>query len=272
VIEYKKSLCCEIIKTCPLSCIHCSANSNMKAKEYISLEDIYSIVENAMDNNVETFFISGGEPLLHPNILEIVKFIKSKNIKPIIYSSGCLADEDSGDIEEINISFLNNLKKNGLDSIVFSLFSLVDDVHNNKTQTKNSFSILKRTLTNTKKTFENTEVKVELSFIPLSDTYKEIKEIIKFSENNNISKINILKLINQGRAKYSGLENLSVDQENELLENLKNSENKNIQIEISKLYDCDNYEGLLQSPYTAGENEYFITSRQEVLPGRRFRK
>lgn len=263
------SICCEIIKTCPLSCLHCSAKSHINTNRFIPLTDIKKIISKA-PNDLETFFISGGEPLLHPNINEIVSFLKSKNIKPIIYSSGCDIERKSKVLQPISIKKLQELEESGLNSIVFSLYSLQNKIHDNFTNTPKSLRILTQTLSNTK-FLKNTSV--ELSFLPLKDTWEEAKKIIDFSKEYNISKINILKLINQGRAKENGLsiQDLSEEQEQNFLKVIKSQTNTSPTIEISKLYDCDHYENLQISPYTAGLNESFITYNQVNLQGRRFR-
>jgi len=264
------SICCEIIKTCPLSCVHCSAKSHINTNRFIQLNDIKKIIDNT-PNTLNTFFISGGEPLLHPNINEIISYLKSKDIEPVVYSSGCNISKNKKTIEPFSSSTLKELENNGLSRIVFSLYSLKESQHDNITQTKNSLNTLKKTIQNANKCFS--KVTIELSFIPLQDTANEIKNIISFSEKQNISKINILKLINQGRAKESGiiLKSLSDVEEKNFLTSIKSYHNPSFTIEVSKLYECNHYENLEVSPYTAGVNESFITYSQENLPGRRFR-
>ena len=264
------SICCEIIKTCPLSCLHCSAKSHINTNRLIPFSDIKKIISEA-PNTLETFFISGGEPLLHPEINEIISFIKSKQIKPIIYSSGCDIKRDNKTLQPISIKKLQELEESGLKSIVFSLYSLQEKTHDNFTNTPKSLTILKQTLENTK-LLKSTDI--ELSFLPLKSTWEEASDIIKFSKKYNISKINILKLINQGRAKENGLslQELSKKEEQSFLKLITSQTNINPTIEISKLYDCDHYAAELQiSPYTAGVNESFITYNQNHLQGRRFR-
>lgn len=265
------SVCCEIIKTCPLSCLHCSAKSHINTNRQIPFDDLKKIIEQAKYNNVETFYISGGEPLLHPDLTRLVAHLKREKINPVIYSSGCLPDKTGNTLHAISKKTLRNLEAAGLRSIVFSLYSLDPKQHDQITNTPNSFKTLMTTLENARNFLVDT--KMELSYIPLSDTWEQIDKILNFSNSNNIDKLNILKLINQGRAKESGIihRNLSHEDEVIFLERLRNFKLQDTTIEISKLYDCDHYEHLQISPYTAGENEYFITHRQEVLPGRRFR-
>jgi MoaA/NifB/PqqE/SkfB family radical SAM enzyme len=265
-----KSVCCEIIKKCSLSCLHCSARSHFYTSKHIPFDDLKNIIKQASDNQVKTFFISGGEPLLYPNIDKVIEYITSYKMQPILYSSGILSEQDV--LQPIPNELFSSLEKSGLTSIAFSIYSLDSTIHDKITGTPNSLKILKRTIENARKTLKQTTI--ELSFLPLSDTWKEITSIIEFCSINNIYKLNILKLINQGRAQESGIyaRNLSQQDEIEFLEELRRAcLLTSTTIEVSKLYDCDNYEHLQISPHTSGINEYFISYKQDILKGRRFR-
>lgn len=263
------SICCEIIKTCPLSCLHCSSKSHLNTDRHIPFKDLQTIVHQASTNNVKTFYISGGEPFLYKEIEELVNFVYNKNILPVIYSSGVLPSTKG--IQAISEKTLNNLENAGLDSIAFSLYSLNKEIHDYMTNTPNSLITLFETLKNAKNSLNKT--KIELSFIPLSDTWEEIDEIIHFANSYGIYKLNILKLIHQGRAKESGIAVKTLSTKNELafVEKLQKNQRNSTIIEISKLYNCDNYEHLEISPHSSGVNEHFITHKQEILQGRRFR-
>ena len=262
-------ICCEIIKTCPLACLHCSANSHINTNKLIPLNELNTIVNQAVKNHINTFFISGGEPLLHPNLKDLIINISAKGITPVLYSSGILPLNKS--IRPVSTNELSDLEKVGLDSIAFSIYSLDANIHDNITNKPDSLITLKKTIKNAKDTFR--ETKIELSFLPLSNTWKEIDNIIKFANSHNIYKLNILKLINQGRAKESGifLKSLSQEEELQFIKKLKRYQNTSTIIEISKLYDCDHYGHLQESPHTSGINEYFVTYNQELKKGRRFR-
>jgi len=264
------SICCEIIKTCPLSCLHCSSKSNLNTNRHIPFKDLQTIVNQASTNNVKTFYISGGEPFLYKELKELVNFVYNKNILPVIYSSGILPSSDKS-IQAISKKALNNLENVGLDSIAFSLYSLNANIHDYMTNTQNSLITLFETLKNAKDSLSKT--KIELSFIPLSDTWEEIDEMLNFANSHGIYKLNILKLINQGRAKESGIvaKTLTEEQESAFIKKLQKNKNNSTIIEISKLYDCDHHEHLQVSPHTSGVNEYFVTYNQELKKGRRFR-
>ena len=84
-----KDLCFEVIHTCPNNCKFCSSNSSIGATKIISLDDFKRTVNHFMKNGgIEEISISGGEPFLHPDLMEMVRFCKSLNIRTVIFTSG----------------------------------------------------------------------------------------------------------------------------------------------------------------------------------------
>ncbi|MDP8253474.1 MAG: radical SAM protein [Candidatus Kaelpia aquatica] len=79
----------DITNKCNLSCIGCwlyspyLKNINRKRlEEQLSLDTIRDIVDELHKGGVEEIQISGGgEPLMHPNLLEIVEYIKTQKIR-----------------------------------------------------------------------------------------------------------------------------------------------------------------------------------------------
>lgn len=84
-----KDLCFEIIHTCPNNCKFCSSNSSIGATKIISLDTFKKTIAHFMENGgIEEISISGGEPFLHPDIMEMIRFCKSLNIRTVIFTSG----------------------------------------------------------------------------------------------------------------------------------------------------------------------------------------
>lgn len=84
-----KDLCFEVIHTCPNNCKFCSSNSSIGATKIISLDIFKKTINHFMQNGgIEEISISGGEPFLHPDLFEMVRFCKSLNIRTVIFTSG----------------------------------------------------------------------------------------------------------------------------------------------------------------------------------------
>lgn len=84
-----KDLCFEVIQTCPNKCKFCSSNSSKDKKTIISLEYFKKAVKHFVNQGgIGEISISGGEPFLHPDLFEMVKFCKDNSIKTVIFTSG----------------------------------------------------------------------------------------------------------------------------------------------------------------------------------------
>jgi pyruvate-formate lyase-activating enzyme len=98
----------EVTDICDLSCPGCFRKNNVTGHR--PLEEIKKEVLQCRDQlNCSRICISGGEPLLYPEIVETVRYISSLNLKPIILSNG----------ETLTWELLMQLKKAGLFQFYF---------------------------------------------------------------------------------------------------------------------------------------------------------
>ncbi|PTN09600.1 radical SAM protein [Mangrovibacterium marinum] len=78
----------EVTNQCNLQCPICFANSGKE--EYLSLEQIDRILDNyvSLENgDAEILQISGGEPTIHPQIIDIIQLALSKNIRFVMLNT-----------------------------------------------------------------------------------------------------------------------------------------------------------------------------------------
>ena len=81
-----KELTIEITDNCMLRCLQCSSNARPDKSKYMTLSEINEILKKFKD--FESVRLSGGEPFQHPNLTEIIRFIKSRDRKITIMSCG----------------------------------------------------------------------------------------------------------------------------------------------------------------------------------------
>lgn len=110
-----KDLCFEIIQTCPNHCKFCSSNSSRDATTIITLEDFKKTIEHFQNNGgVEEVSLSGGEPFLHPDLFEMVRYCKEAGIRTVIFTSGIQRREP---ITEAEKEWIEKQRKNSLQEI-----------------------------------------------------------------------------------------------------------------------------------------------------------
>lgn len=78
--------------------------------EFISIENVIKAINYAKKHNIKEILIVGGEPTLHPKIIEISKIIKDFGLKTILtsnYSKPEIIKQLDGIIDCFNISYYN---------------------------------------------------------------------------------------------------------------------------------------------------------------------
>lgn len=81
-----KALTVEVSEACSYSCIYCYERGKT-SKERIDLTEFRALVKAAAGLNVTDIFLSGGEPLLHENILKMVEICLDSRIYISIFTS-----------------------------------------------------------------------------------------------------------------------------------------------------------------------------------------
>ncbi len=184
-----KYLRISLLDNCNLRCIYCMPDDNvtfMDKNNWLQFEDICSIVEASTKLGFEKFRLTGGEPLLRPNIEKLIAMNKKiENVKIIAMTT--------------NATYLDHfalkLKKAGLDSVNISLDTLDSKRYSYITRGGNIEDVLK----GINKAFE-VGLAVKINTVIIDETsLKEVEHIKKFieSKGGKLQTINIYRLDKQ---------------------------------------------------------------------------
>ena len=89
--KYKINL--HILETCNFKCRQCF--SKFGTEKLLPVKDWEKIVDNCIAGaDVTEFNIAGGEPMLYPGLVELVKYIRNKGVKISLITNGSLMDEE----------------------------------------------------------------------------------------------------------------------------------------------------------------------------------
>ena len=236
-----KDLCFEIIQTCPNNCKFCSSNSSPEKQTIITLEQFKRAVMHFIkQGGIEEISISGGEPFLHPNLFEMVKFCKDNGIRTVIFTSGIkranaippevieyIKDKCVKDLQEIeeHEPWNERLKRN-----VKAYYDRCLRPKEFEAITRQEFETLKKLGLDKivfdwqafEETTDNelmgrkglntylmdsliraslTELNVDVHFIPMKPNYKQFSDIIECLEISKVQNISILNFVPQGRGR-----------------------------------------------------------------------
>ncbi len=84
----------ELTDKCNEKCIHCYADSSPEQNEFLPLEQIKSALDQAIDFGQPYLQFTGGDPLIHPHLIEAVEYASALPFKGMeIYTNGLLLSD-----------------------------------------------------------------------------------------------------------------------------------------------------------------------------------
>jgi AdoMet-dependent heme synthase len=95
----------EITRSCTLNCRHCRAAAKRGPYEgELSLDEIKRVLDNVAAHFNPIMILTGGEPLLRPDLLDIIRHAKSLKLRPVLATCGThLTEQVARDIKEAGI-------------------------------------------------------------------------------------------------------------------------------------------------------------------------
>lgn len=89
--SFPEEIWLHITDRCNLACRHCLFSCNPKSQTELLFDDIKKIVEEAFSQGTETFYLTGGEPMIHRDFQKICELILEKaETRLIILTNGLL--------------------------------------------------------------------------------------------------------------------------------------------------------------------------------------
>ena len=265
-----KEISIEIIRKCPNRCIHCSSFSTENCSEVIPFELFKEVVVGAKKIGLQTVCFSGGEPFLHPDIVNMVEFVHNQGINSYIYSSGIYMDDSNtrGPIpHEIFAQIANKVTK-----IIYNIEAAEENVYDMIMGTHGCFEFLGESV----RRAVDVGIIVEGHFVPNRINKNQIEQTLKYCTDLGISKVSFLRLVIHGRA-YENRDKLLLSDDDLLkvektLIKIKNENTYNIRIGVPLLgeteeYHCEAANGKLNIRYDGKvfPCEVFKNNRVEPL-------
>jgi radical SAM protein with 4Fe4S-binding SPASM domain len=203
----------EINRNCPLNCIHCSSNGIHGAPEELSANIVSKLLSDFVTLGGQKLCISGGEPLCHHEIRDIIHSSIDLNLKTTIYSTG-IANNKGDIVSSLTNDIIQLLVKNNIRFIV-SIHGADAYTHEKITRTKGSFNATIKAISKLK----SSGVLVEAHVVPMRINFSELPQIAKLLVSLGIFKISWLRFVPQGRG-LTNRESLSLTPEQFLSLNL----------------------------------------------------
>ena len=188
------SLRITLTNRCNVNCLYCHHDGMVKSKDEMTADELYTICKIAKKIGVRKIRLSGGEPLLKNDIVEIVEKIASLDFKDIsMTTNGILLEK-----------YAQKLKDAGLDRVNVSLDTLKRETFEFITK-KDYLEDAKRGIL---KAVEVGLYPVKINMVIMKDINQdEIDDMFEFCKENNI----VLQLIELIESENCDDDKFSVD-------------------------------------------------------------
>ncbi len=180
---------------CNLKCVHCYSHSrNQKYSGELSTEQGKTLIDDFASFGTPVVLFSGGEPLIRPDILELIEYARSLNLRAVISTNGTLISKD----------IAKKLKTLDLSYAGISLDGL-RETHDRFRGVKGAFDLAMEGLRNC----QEQGIKVGLRFTINKKNVNDIPGIFKLLEDENIPRVCFYHLVYTGRGSKLIKEDLS---------------------------------------------------------------
>ena len=229
----------EIETKCSLNCVHCSSFEMRQHKNrYYTDDDLINFIK-LFETSLHIYF-TGGEPINYKMLPVLCKEIQeiSPNIRMGLYSTGNHLCNSF-----INEKFAKELHDNGVEDFYFSIYSDIEEEHDDWTQTKGSFMNTILSINSVKSVGIIPKAHVVLT----KTNFHKINKVIEFCEIIGIKEVRILRLTSCGTAIYNWNKiGLSHDEQNKIIEDLiKNKQKFDVKLSFSGyplLHPCRSFD------------------------------
>ncbi|MCX6804052.1 MAG: radical SAM protein [Candidatus Diapherotrites archaeon] len=182
-IDFFVNIGFQIIDKCNYKCEFCCVDP--VEEDLLILNKSKKIINALAKNGLKRLSITGGEPLLYPRLVELLKHIKSKKIKITLATNGSLLSKKL--FEEI---------RPHIDNIRFSIYG-DNKIHDELSGVEGSYE---KTLKGVKMA-SALHIPTTIVFVALKKNINALPSLVKACEANRVEKLYIFSLMNRGKAR-----------------------------------------------------------------------
>lgn len=183
----------EVTQQCPNRCIYCSSLSDIGKTECLDYATIIRVVDDAVALGAKTVSLSGGEPFLREDIVEIVEYIQYKDLKARLYSSGIY--NDGGGYTSIPAKLLEAVKDK-IDALIFNYEAVDAELYATIMGTEaTNLALLDETIHRV----IALGISVEAHLVPMHCNFRQIPDVLSKLYSMGVKNVSLLRLVPQGR-------------------------------------------------------------------------
>ncbi|MDR1607664.1 MAG: radical SAM protein [Deltaproteobacteria bacterium] len=196
--DKKPVIAWNITRACNLSCIHCYASATAEpAEDELNRQETLALVQDLADFGVPVILFSGGEPLFHPNIFELVELAVKNGTRAVLSTNGLLlTDKRAQRLREIGLSYVG-ISLDGL-----------EDRHDHMRGRVGAFKLAMKAIDTAKRA----KLKVGLRLTITKSNQEDIGQIFDLLEDEGIPRICFYHLVDNGLRPELAAETLTLEE------------------------------------------------------------
>jgi radical SAM protein with 4Fe4S-binding SPASM domain len=193
-------------KTCNLECVHCYADAETRRfTGELTTTEAEAMIRDLASIKVPALLISGGEPLVRPDVLDLAEFAMSLGVRVTFSTNGTLIDQKKAErIAKIGVTYVGISIDGG------------EERHDLFRGRKGAFRDAIRGIRNCRAA----GIRVGVRFTVTKDNVGEIDDVFKVVEDEGIGRLCLYHLVYSGRGAYLSGIDLETPEKRQLMNKL----------------------------------------------------
>ena len=193
-----------VTRRCNLKCVHCySSSQNILYSDELTTEQGKRLIDDLAAFGSPVLLLSGGEPLMRPDLPELAQYAVDKGMRVVISTNGTLITKKLAKVfSDIGLSYIG-VSLDGL-----------REVHDRFRGVKGAFDKTMRGIRNAR----DAGIKVGIRFTVSRKNWREIPGIFDLIEKENIPRVCFYHLVYSGRGSALIEEDLTHEETRQLVD------------------------------------------------------
>ena len=174
-----------ITRACNLKCVHCYNDSGAsKADDELSTQEAKVVLDNLVQFGVPSVLFSGGEPLMRPDLFELIGYAVERGLRAVISTNGTLITADMA----------RKIKQHGVSYVGISLDG-IGDINDKFRGVSGAFDRAVAGIKNC----QDAGVRIGLRLTLTQKNVQDLESLFEFFEAENIERACFYHFVPSGR-------------------------------------------------------------------------
>jgi len=192
-----------ITRACNLKCVHCYNDSSTRANDEVSTEEAKKVLDSLVDFGVPSVLFSGGEPLMRPDLFELIEYATGRGLRAVISTNGTL----------IKAETVQRIKNSGVSYVGISLDG-IGEINDKFRGVAGAFDNAVQGIKNC----QDAGVRIGLRLTLTKKNVQDLESLFGFFESENIERACFYHFVPSGRGGKMAADDLTHAQSREAVD------------------------------------------------------